>query len=145
MLDACETEGAARPRSTHRAASPPRARRIQRSRRRGAQLPDGAIKVGWGTRWANPFAGRQWGHAKSVNLHRRWLNGQLGALSLERLSFSAGEVAALDRRRIWLLTHLHELAGHDLACHCPLSSRWCHADIYLELAPAYADYESFAL
>ena len=32
----------------------------------------------------------------------------------------------------------HELAGHDLACWCPLDSP-CHADVLLELANADAD------
>lgn len=122
-----------------------RARRVQRSRGKGVPLPEGSIYVGRGTLWANPFAGRQWGHAKSVTLHYRWINGQLGALSLERLGFSDGEIAALDRLRIRILTRLHELAGHDLACWCSVKCRWCHADVYLELAPIYADYERYAL
>ncbi|PFG19852.1 DUF4326 domain-containing protein [Serinibacter salmoneus] len=32
-----------------------------------------------------------------------------------------------------ILSDLHELAGRDLACWCPLSSP-CHADVLLELA-----------
>lgn len=120
------------------------ANRIQRSRRKGSPLPDGAVYVGRPTNWGNPFARRQWGHAKAVNLHQRWLTGDLAALSLERLGFCANEVAALDRRRVWVLTHLHELAGKNLACWCPLNSAWCHANTLLRLAPAYADYERLA-
>lgn len=119
-------------------------KRVQRPRRKGAPCPAGSKWVGRGSPWANPFFGRRWGHAKSVILCRRWLKGALGALSLERLGFSAGEIAALDRRRIWILTHLHELADHDLACSCPLASKWCHADIYLDLIPLHAEFESWA-
>ena len=118
--------------------------RVQRPRRKGTALPSDTIYVGRPTMWANPFAGRQWGHAKSVILHRRWLRGEIGAMTLERLGFSAAEVAALDRRRIWILTHLHSLAGKNLACWCPANGKWCHADIYLDLAPLHADYERYA-
>lgn len=121
------------------------ARRVQRLRGKGVPLPAGSIYVGRGTRWANPFAMRQWGHAKSVTLHRRWISGELGALSLDRLGFSDGEIAALDRWRVRILMNLHELAGHDLACWCSINCSWCHADIYLELAPTFADYERFAI
>lgn len=67
-------------------------------------------------------------------LFRRWVNGQLAALSLERLGFSPAEINALARRRARLLTQLPQLAGHHLACWCPLTSRWCHADVLLALA-----------
>lgn len=119
-----------------------RGRRICRPRRRGIKLPEGTVYVGRPTMWGNPFMGRRWAHAKSVNLHRRWLDGDLAALSLERLGFCPGEVEALFRLRIRVLTNLHRLAGHDLACWCPLSSPWCHAEVLLDLAPLYADYEA---
>lgn len=118
--------------------------RLQHSRRKGAPIPEGAVYVGRPTRWGNPFARRQWNHAKSVNLFDRWLTGDLAGLSLERIGFCPAEVATLDRRRVWVLTHLHELAGKDLVCWCPRSSPWCHADTLLRLAPLYADYERFA-
>lgn len=122
----------------------PQAKRVQRSRRKGAPVPEGSIWVGGGSRWANVFARRGYGHAKSVILHKSWLRFELGPLTLERMGFSAGEIATLDRRREWILSHLHELASHDLACGCPLTSQWCHADTYLVLAPLYADYERYA-
>jgi hypothetical protein len=121
-----------------------RANRICRSRRKGATLPAGAIYVGRPTIWGNPFMDRQWGHAKSVLLHQRWLHGRLGALSLERMGFSLGEIEALYRLRERVLTSLHSLAGKDLACWCPLKSRWCHADTLLDMTPVYADYDRFA-
>ena len=80
------------------AINPQRPRRLQRSRRKGAQIPPGAIYVGRPTLWGNPFMVARFGHAKSVRLFQRWLNG-MGALSLERLGFCPAEIAALDRRR----------------------------------------------
>lgn len=119
-------------------------RRIARRRGRNAPLPEGAIYVGRPTMWNNPFSGRQWGHAKSVKLHRRWLNHEIGALTLEKMGFCPAEIDAMERLRIRVLDRLHTLAEHDLACWCPLSSQWCHADNLLELAPVYADYNRLA-
>lgn len=121
-----------------------RANRVCRRRNRGAALPEGAIYVGRPTMWGNPFMGRRWGHAKGVLLHRRWLNGQIGAFTLERMGFCPGEIDALDRLRCRVLTSIHRLAGRDLACWRPLASRWCHAEALLDLAPAYADLERLA-
>lgn len=94
--------------------------------------------------WGNPFANRQWGHARSCILHRRWLEGGIGALTLEKMGFSGAEIDALDRLRIRVLTRMHTLAGKDLACWCPLTSEWCHADTLLRMAVVYADYERFS-
>jgi hypothetical protein len=129
------------PRST--LPAPLRAKRYYRPRGQKA-LPDGVIWAGRGSLWANPFFNRQWRHAKSVILHRRWLNGEVAALSLERLGFSLGEVDTLLRRRARVLTNLWRLEGHDLACSCPLSSRWCHVDTVIDLVPLHADYERYA-
>ena len=107
-------------------------------------MPEGAIYVGRPTLWGNPFQARRWGHAKSVILHERWLRGRLGALSLERMGFCPAEVEALYRLRERVLTRLHELAGRDLACWCPLSSKWCHANTLLGLAPGFAELERLA-
>lgn len=122
----------------------PRANRVQRPRKKGSPLPEGAVWAGRGSLWSNPFFGRRWGHAKSVILHRRWLNFELGALTLERMGFCPAEVEALFRLRIRVLTNLHRLAECDLACSCPLTSPWCHVDTVLDLVPAYAEYEELA-
>lgn len=124
-------------------------RRTQRYRRKGFTLPAGAIYVGRPTPWTNPFAASRraearWGHAKSVILHKEWLNGRIGALTLERFGFHPAEIDALDRRRCWVLTNLHRLHGRDLACWCPLSSQWCHAETLLAMAPVYAEYDRIA-
>ena len=122
----------------------PRAQRICRSRKKGARLPEGAIYIGRPTIWGNPFMGR-WGHARSVILHREWLRGRIGALTLEQnMHFCPAEIDALDRLRGRVLTSLHRLAGHDLACWCPLSSEWCHGETLLDMAASYAALESVA-
>lgn len=94
--------------------------------------------------WGNPFEHRRWGHAKATILHEHWLGGHLGALTLERMGFSPAEIDGLFRLRIRVLTGLHRLHGHDLACWCPLSSAWCHAITLLRLAPAHAEFERWA-
>ncbi|HKT85596.1 MAG TPA: DUF4326 domain-containing protein [Novosphingobium sp.] len=124
--------------------TPARGNRLQRSRRKGAVLPTNAVYVGRPTLWGNPFQARRWGHAKSVILHDRWLQGRLGALSLERMGFCPAEIEALYRLRERVLTNLHRLAGHDLACWCPVTSKWCHAEKLLDLAARYAEFERFA-
>lgn len=131
------------PRSTHDAVR--LAQRVQRSRRKGARLPEGAVYVGRPTIWGNPFATTGRGHAKATILHKEWLNGHVGALTLERLGFCPAQIDALDRLRERVLTNLHRLCGRNLACWCPLSSDWCHANTLLRMAPVYADIERVAL
>ena len=122
-----------------------RANRIQRSRRKGFRTPEGAIYVGRPTMWGNPFQAKRWGHAKSVILHRQWIEGRMGALPLERsLGFNSEEIDALARLRERVLTNLYRLAGHDLACWCPLTSDWCHAELLLDLAVQHAEIERLA-
>lgn len=121
-----------------------RPQRIVRSRRKGTQLPEGAVYVGRPTIWGNPFQDRGMNHARSVIIHKNWLAGRVGDLSLERMHFSPAEIEALHRLREKVLTRLHELAGKDLACWCPLTSPWCHAETLLMLAPAHAEYERLA-
>ncbi len=118
--------------------------RLQRSRRKGSKLPDGAVHVGRPTMWGNPFMVARWGHARSVILHKEWLAGRVGALTLERMQFSPAEIDAIERLRCRVLTQLHHLAGKDLACWCPLTSHWCHAETLLQLARDHAEYERHA-
>lgn len=121
-----------------------RPHRVQRSRRKGAQLPPDTIYVGRPTMWGNPFGHGRFGHAKSVILHDQWLQGRIGALTLERMGYCPREIEALERLRIRVLTNLHCLAGKHLACWCPLNSAWCHAQTLLRLAAVHADYERYA-
>lgn len=76
--------------------------------------------------------------------YEHWLAGRIGAKLLEDRGFSPAEIAALARKRAAILTRLHQLAGKDLACWCPLTSDWCHANTLLRLAPTYAELERLA-
>jgi hypothetical protein len=106
-------------------------RRHQRSRRKGAITPPGVIYVGRPTVYGNPFDFRRFGHARSVALYRCWIEKRLGALTLERLGYCPAEIDALDRLRERLDMALPRLIGMDLQCWCPLTSKWCHAEILL--------------
>lgn len=90
---------------------PPRRLQIRSSKM--WTLPAGAIRVGAGTRWANPYLlGRYAGSAEH---------------SLERY------VDKL-RRDPYLVAEIREhLAGHDLACWCKIGAP-CHADVLLRVA-----------
>ena len=130
------------PRSTSCAI--PRGQRVQRSRRKGYRTPEGVIYVGRPTLWGNPFACADRGHAKATILHKEWLARRIGALTLERMGFCPAQIAALDRLRERVLVNLHRLAGQDLACWCPLTSEWCHAETLLTLALLHGDIERLA-
>lgn len=118
-------------------ATPPA--RLQRTRRRNAVTPQGAVYVGRPTIWSNPFAGRpKIGHARSVILYRSWIAGDVTMNVLAAAGFSDDEIAGLQRWRIRLLAKLHEIRGRDLQCWCPLTSVWCHADALLRVANAAA-------
>ena len=107
-------------------------------------MAENVVYVGRPTMWGNPFAYRQWGHAKATILHQRWLAGDLGALTLERMSFSPAEIDALGRLRERVLLNLHTLASRDLACWCPINSAWCHAQTLIDLAKVHSDYHRHA-
>lgn len=142
MPDPLQNPAAALPGSTHGVILP--AQRIQRSRRKGYRTPEGVIYVGRPTMWGNPFHAAGRGHAKATILHDQWLKGRIGALTLECMDFCPAEIEALERLRARVLVSLHRLAGRDLACWCPLTSPWCHAETLLRLAPVYADFEKCA-
>lgn len=99
-------------------------KRIQRKRTKGWRMPEGAVYVGRPTRWGNPYkVGETW----------HTLDG-----SHSRTIATAGQAVELYRH--WLAISpiqfeiVPELAGHDLACWCPLGGEPCHADVLLELA-----------
>jgi hypothetical protein len=135
--------------------------RIQRSRAKGWQMPDGAIYVGHPTVWGNPFdfrrsefcwlalsfgckgdrAGRL---AACILAYRDWLTAPEGHViaSYERgISFGVGDdmIEIGPRLAVGQAPTLDAirkaLRGHDLACWCPLNAP-CHADVLLEIANA---------
>lgn len=132
--------------------------RIQRSRAKGWRMPDGAVYVGRGSMWGNPYrvANVQvesrgelsnvlavedvrdgsivQTHFLSVRAATEW------AVFRYRTEISAAlllpDVAATaDPDAHWRAQHLPEIAGKPLACWCKLSHP-CHADALLDLANA---------
>lgn len=110
-------------------------KRIQLSRQKGWRKPEGAIVVARPSKWGNPYrvmreGGFMWVEPDGTHL----------VCSTDRegnMRERHTEAVALFREK-WIpladLTTLRaELAGHDLACWCPLDQP-CHADVLLELA-----------
>lgn len=86
-------------------------KRIQRKRAKGWKMPEGAVYVGRGSKWGNPFPVP--GYSREESLRRFTLM----TTSLQNLSPG----------------HYAELRGKDLACWCPVDKP-CHADVLLEIA-----------
>jgi len=89
-------------------------KRIQLSRKKGWRKPEGCIVVSRPSKWGNPFT----------------LNGCNGDRALALKLFRENTSVARVRYRNYIR---QELAGHDLACWCPLNQP-CHADVLLEIA-----------
>lgn len=87
-------------------------KRYQRSRQKGAHLPDDVVVVTRPTRWGNPHP-LSLGRPEAV---RRYEQDLLAG----RLPFTVDDV-----RR--------DLRGKDLACYCPVDQP-CHVDVLLEIA-----------
>ncbi len=127
--------------------------RIQLSRKKGVRLPLGAKSVARPSKWGNPFrATRYWGsqvwtvvgpnynpllrldafeaREHAVTVYADWL----------RRGDHSEYYTPENREHLrWIVEHLHELTGLDLACWCPLpdpddpfATDWCHARILLE-------------
>ena len=125
--------------------------RIQRRRLKGWRAPDGAVYVGRGTRWGNPFTVVSRYQAPwRVEALDRELNKRTGGSHL----FSTWEEAAAFASRLFALhtgplgfceydaatlaALRRDLAGRDLMCWCPLPADGqpdhCHAAVLLQLA-----------
>lgn len=87
------------------------AERYQRSRAKGARLPEKVVCVTRPGRWGNPFETAEEFRAALI---------------------SALEGEPTDRRVHRIAMTMRELQGKDLACWCSLTKP-CHADVYLEL------------
>lgn len=109
-------------------------KRLMRSRKRGARLPKDAIWCGRGGVLGNPFRHERFGHARSILMHMKWLEGRLTDLELERWGYCAAEIDALDRLRQRVQRRLVTIRHRDCVCWCPLTSKWCHVDTILEHA-----------
>lgn len=112
--------------------------RIQLRRTKGWRKPDGAIVVARPSQWGNPFtvAGAiENGYAESddsfarqfvTDCFRDWLIK--GPSSFWWWSSARPQWDSI------AFSIARDLAGHDLACWCPLDGAPCHADVLLELA-----------
>ena len=112
------------------------AKRIQRKRHRGWRAPEGAIYIGRGSKWGNPWRiGGRMTPTAHVAAHRFASGLHLRRLDPTTTSFTDEESYAL--KGLFLYPSDEEiraaLAGRDLMCWCPQSEP-CHADVLLELA-----------
>lgn len=115
--------------------------RVQRQRTKGWRKPEGAVYVGRGSRWGNPYRLHHGpGHeaadaAEAVRRYRRWLTDPLkaGHMGLHVHSNLPSYQGVPYRTRPSIEEIREALAGCDLLCWCPLD-RPCHADVLLEIA-----------
>lgn len=122
-------------------------KRIQLSRRKGWRKPKGAIVVARPSRWGNPFPVdvEPFTREDAVRMYREVVTTGVATLVTnpgtrwEKRERFIGTRAKRVRGHLRLvspptLAQIREqLAGHDLACWCPLDQP-CHADVLLELA-----------
>lgn len=113
-----------------------RPKRIQLSRKKGWQLPIGAVVVARPGKFGNPFTPFGCAEAgyrgtadqlreRCVEAFRVWIDSPHWRINWQ------GSQAEAARER--MLAGLPELRGKDLACWCPLDKP-CHADVLLEIA-----------
>ncbi|MGY4543275.1 hypothetical protein ACVWY0_003208 [Arthrobacter sp. UYNi723] len=99
--------------------------RIQRKRTKGWRMPEGAVYVGRGSKWGNP-----WVVGKAIILTGKRTGEKINGEDAAKLFRTT-----LARK---METHpdcLEPIRGKNLACWCPLDQP-CHADVLLELANA---------
>ena len=84
--------------------------RIQRKRTKGWKMPPNTVYVGRGSRWGNPYSGKD-----AIKMYKEWLKRW-----------------KRENPKLWKEA-LGKLRGKNLACWCPLDKP-CHADVLLELA-----------
>lgn len=102
----------------------PAPKRIQRKRTKGWRMPEGAVYVGRGTQWGNPF---RVGSPNTDNYMTWNREDAVDRYRYEILHMNGGVVGF---NQCWAESHLR---GKDLVCWCPLDQP-CHADVLLELA-----------
>lgn len=113
-------------------------KRIQRKRTKGWRMPDGAVYVGRGSRFGNPYVvGRDYRIVEDtrfgpeVDQRLQRIDPRL-AKDLYRVWLSYMHTADQPRQRP-APSEIESLRGKDLACWCPLDQA-CHADVLLEIA-----------
>jgi len=109
------------------------AERIQLRRTKGYRKPPGAVVVSRPSKWGNPWRIGEpspWGDhepltpAAAVEVYRYMIGNP---------DVAVGQVHGWQANPEFSRVARAELAGHDLACWCPLDQP-CHADVLLELA-----------
>lgn len=124
----------------------PQPQRIQRCRTKGSRMPEGAVYVGRGTPWGNPFVVWQDRHLPGAPWCVSYLSCHWPVADK-----AAGLALAVEKHRAWLAETKRQtwhdqarpdpidiqkaLRGRDLACWCSLDQP-CHADVLLEIANA---------
>ena len=117
-------------------------KRIQRSRQKGARMPEGCVYVGRPSVFGNPFAPKiipGWATASrqyAVEDFRNWLAHP----EIFYRNTSGGFPTKAESREAHgrLLTALPRLVGKTLACWCP-DSQPCHADVLIDLVRRLPD------
>ena len=111
--------------------------RIQLRRTRGWRKPEGAIVVARPTKWGNPW---RVGDAVGVDLDAERYRHVAATITPEvAVALYRSALIHVPNERVivglWVTVDdaIRELAGHDLACWCPLGQP-CHADVLLALA-----------
>jgi len=95
--------------------------RIQLRRTKGYKMPPNSVKVARPTKWGNPFkVTPERSQIAAVGAFRVWLTVE-------------GVTAGIPERKTWMLEHLKDLRGKNLACFCKAGT-CCHADVLLELS-----------
>ena len=110
-------------------------KRIQRRRTKGWRKPEGAVYVGRGTKWGNPWrvvklVEGPWCIVEPDGRRIKFLNMEDAvrtAVSWFNEAIPNGWEGVPDYDEI-----RSELAGKDLMCWCPLGQP-CHADVLLEI------------
>lgn len=115
--------------------------RLQRRSDGNWKAPPAAVYVGRPTNWGNPFT-----HLKkptlatitvatlqaSVDFYEAMVTGDPEDILGQCFDIPEQE-EFIRKRGLWIGTHVHELAGKDLICWCPLTDL-CHAELLLKWA-----------
>jgi GH24 family phage-related lysozyme (muramidase) len=104
--------------------------RIQRKRTKGWRMPEGAVYVGRGSTWGNPWRVGD-DHSWTIGPGRTINREPHGPLTREQCVESYRNAHSDDPE--WEAILREKLGGKNLACWCPLDQP-CHADVLLELA-----------
>jgi hypothetical protein len=105
--------------------------RIQRKRTKGWRMPEDAIYVGRPTPWGNPWKLSEWAWLARSERDQR----DLAVTCLEDMINEYADIPVGHHGCVYPSPDeiRRDLAGHDLACWCPLDQP-CHADVLLEIA-----------